>query len=287
MMHIKTIGLLGGLAIAALMSCGTFPASTASKKSDFPQQDHQTQVTTEVQNSPDDLANLPSARKQDPTIPAPGYFPKYPQAWLKFHKKYLQQTRKGKINIVFLGDSITQGWRKHKKLWQEEYGSRGAVNFGIGGDRTQQILWRIDHGLFDHMRPKLVVLNIGVNNLWGKSSNPVRIAAGIEKIVNVIHTKSPQTKILLLGIFPTGKQPNTPIRKRIRALNALVAKLDNGRTIRFLDIGSQFLEADGKISKAVMPDYLHLSGKGYQIWATSIHDPFTQMLKENSMNLNH
>ncbi|NJN39088.1 MAG: GDSL family lipase [Acaryochloridaceae cyanobacterium CSU_3_4] len=281
MMRIKTIGLSGVLAITFLGSCGTFPASTASKKSNSCQQDHHTPVRTEVKNISGDPANLPPAQKQDPTIPIPGYFPKYPQAWLNFHKKHLQQTRKNKINIAFLGDSITQGWGKHKKLWQKEYGSRGAVNFGIGGDRTQQILWRIDHGLFDHMRPQLVVLNIGVNNLWRGSSSPVRITAGIEKIVDAIQTKSPQTKILLLGIFPTGKQPNTPIRKRIRAINALVAKLDNGKTIRFLDIGSQFLEADGKISKSVMPDYLHLSRKGYQIWATSMHNSFTQILKED------
>lgn len=233
-----------------------------------------------VQNIAGNPTQLPPPKKQDPTVPMHGYFPKYPQAWLNFHQQYLKQTRKRKINVVFLGDSITRGWRKHKPLWQKHYGKRGAVNFGIGGDRTQQILWRIEHGLFDQIQPQLVVLNIGVNNLWGDQFGAARIAEGIAKIVDAIQAKSPQTKILLIGILPTGKKPNTPYRHKIRAINARSAKLDNGKTIRFLDIGSEFLEADGRISKELMPDYLHLSRKGYQIWADSMQKHFNQMLKE-------
>lgn len=233
-----------------------------------------------VKNIAGNLENLPPPKKQDPTVPIHGYFPKYPQAWLSFHKQHLKQTRKRKIKIAFLGDSITRGWKNHKPLWKKHYGDQGAANFGIGSDRTQQILWRIEHGLFDHMQPELVVLNIGVNNLFGKSSGAKKIAAGVEKIVNTIHSKSPQTKILLLGIFPTGKQPNKPIRKKISDINALLAQLDNDKNVRFLDIGEQFLEPDGQISKSVMPDYLHLSRKGYQIWANSMDSQFKQMLKE-------
>lgn len=235
---------------------------------------------TAVKNIAGDPSNLPPPKKQDPTVPMHGYFPKYPQAWLKFHKQHLQQTRKRQINIVFLGDSITQDWKKHKSLWRQHYGKYGAANFGIGNDRTQQILWRIDHGLFDHMQPKLVVLNIGVNNLWGKPSGADRIAAGIEKIVAAIHRKSPQTKILLLGILPTGQRPNTPIRKKIRAINTRLTKLDDGKAIYFLDMGSEFLAADGSISKKIMPDYLHLSRKGYQIWVKSMQRQFTEILNQ-------
>lgn len=233
-----------------------------------------------VQNIAGNPDKLPPPKKQDPTVPMHGYFPKYPQAWLNFHQQYLKQTRKRKINVVFLGDSIIQGWKNHKQLWRQHYGKQGAVNFGIGGDRTQQILWRINHGLFDQMQPQLVVLNIGVNNLWGDQFGAARIAEGIAKIVDAIQTKSPQTKILLIGILPTGEKPNTSYRRKIRAINARSATLDNGKNIRFLDIGPEFLEADGRISKEIMPDYLHLSRKGYQIWADSMQKHFNQMLKE-------
>ncbi len=233
---------------------------------------------TTVKNIGGDPTNLPPPKKQDPTVAMQGYFPKYPQAWLKFHEQHLQLTRKRQINVAFLGDSITQDWKKHKSLWRQHYGKYGAANFGIGGDRTQQILWRIDQGLFDHMQPQVVVLNIGVNNLLGNPSEANRIAAGIEKIVATIRDKSPQTKILLLGIFPTGQQPNTPIRKKIQAINTRLAKLDNGKSIYFLDIGSEFLATDGSIKKKMMPDYLHLSRQGYQIWVNSMRRQFTEIL---------
>ncbi|WP_299413443.1 GDSL-type esterase/lipase family protein [Acaryochloris sp. IP29b_bin.148] len=233
----------------------------------------------DVKNIAGNPSELPPPKKQDPTVPMHGYFPKYPQAWLKLHQKHLKRAHKRKkVNMVFLGDSITQGWQKHKKLWQKHY--KGAVNFGIGGDRTQQVLWRIEQGLFDQIQPKLVVLNIGVNNLWGDKYGAARISAGIEKIVEAIQAKSPQTKILIIGILPTGKKPNTPIRRKIQAINTRSETLDNGNTIRFLDIGSEFLQADGQIPRKIMPDYLHLSRKGYQIWADSMQKHVDQMLAE-------
>lgn len=233
-----------------------------------------------VKNIVGKLERASAPNQQDPTVPTPGHYPKFPQAWQKLHQKHLQQTQKRQINIVFLGDSITRGWRNHKKLWQKHYGKLNAVNFGIGGDRTQQVLWRIDHGLFDQIRPQLVVLNIGVNNLWQDAYGSEQIAAGVEKIIAAIHTKSPKTKILLLGILPTGRQLNAPKREKIQAINSKIKQLDNGSTIRFLDMGSNFLEADGSISKDVMPDYLHLSRQGYQIWAASMKRTFNEMLNE-------
>lgn len=233
-----------------------------------------------VRNIAGNPAKLPPPKQQDPTIPMHGYYPKFPRAWLKLHQQHLKQTQRRQINVVFLGDSITQGWRKHKQLWQQYYGKLDAVNFGIGGDRTQQILWRIDHGLFDQIQPQLVVLNIGVNNLWGDQFGAARIAEGVEKIVDTIQAKSPQTKILLLGILPTGEKPNTANRKKIQAINRQIERLDNGSTIRFLDMGPNFLEPDGTISTKIMPDYLHLSKQGYKIWATSMQKTFAEMLKQ-------
>lgn len=234
----------------------------------------------EKESAPQQQKPTVTPKQQDPAVPMPGHYPKFPQAWLKLHQQHLKQTQKRQINIVFLGDSITRGWRKHKKLWQQHYGNLGAANFGIGGDRTQQVLWRIDHGLFDDIQPQLVVLNIGVNNLWQDSFNSDRIATGIEKIVAKIRIKTPRTKILLLGILPSGKQPHTPNRKKIQAINRQIEQLDNGSTIRFLDMGPSFLEPDGKISKSVMPDYLHLSPQGYRIWAKSMKNTFNEIFRQ-------
>lgn len=216
---------------------------------------------------------------QDPTVPMQGYFPEYPQAWMNFHKMFVERARQGNVSIVFLGDSITQGWKDQQDLWQARYGKRGAVNFGIGGDRTQQLLWRIQNGTLNGIQPKLVVLNIGVNNLWGDTFGNARIAEGISKVVTAIRTKLPKTKVLVLGIFPTQQDANNPIRATIKDINTRVAKLDNGKTVRFLDIGPKFLGKDGSLSKDVMPDYLHLSPKGYQIWADAMQVLLNQMLR--------
>jgi lysophospholipase L1-like esterase len=223
-------------------------------------------------------AESPPPKKQDPTVPMYGYYPKYPQAWMNFHKMFVERAKKGNVNIVFFGDSITQGFKRQKTLWKERYAERGAVNFGLGGDRTQQILWRIEHGELDGIQPKLVVLNIGVNNVWG-STPGTRIAEGIEKVVATIRTKLPKTKVLLLGIFPTQQRPDNPLRAKVKAINTQIAKLDNGKTVRYLDIGSKFLEPDGSIAKTTMSDYLHPTAKGYQIWADAMQPLFEEMLR--------
>ena len=229
----------------------------------------------------EDLPTPPEWGAQDPTTPLHGFFPDDPAGWMAMHDRHIAeaQARKEEIEIVFLGDSITQGWSgEGKTLWEERYAPRNAANFGIGGDRTQQLLWRIEQGLLDGLNPRLVVLKIGVNNLWMGEAPAVRVPEGRALCVAAIREKCPNAKILLLGILPTGQFPDDPLRARLTHINTLSPSLDDGKTVRYLDIGAHFLEPDGTISPDIMPDYCHLSPKGYQIWSDAMQPLFDEML---------
>lgn len=211
--------------------------------------------------------------------------------WLKRHETFVAIAQRGHIEVLFLGDSITDAWGGEghspnsagSKIWAREFEPLKAANFGIGGDRTQHVLWRIQNGELDNIRPKVVVLMIGTNNSNGNDHTAEEIADGITAIVREIHKRSPKTKVLLLGIFPrdTGKtsEDKAAQRAKIQRVNAIIAKLDDGgKTVKYLDIGKHFLQPDGTIAKEIMPDYLHLSEKGYQIWADAIREPLAELL---------
>ncbi len=194
------------------------------------------------------------------------------------HKGFLEIAKKGNIDVVFLGDSITDGWRGSGTVWKEQIEPLHAANFGIGGDRTQHVLWRIENGELDGYTPKAAVLMIGTNNLGANTDE--EIADGIKAIVETIHKKQPKTKVLLLGIFPRGQQPTDKNRDRIKNINKIISKLDDkGKTVKYLDIGDKFLEKDGTLSKDIMPDFLHLSKKGYEIEAEAIKPSLTELMK--------
>jgi lysophospholipase L1-like esterase len=218
--------------------------------------------------------------KQEPDVAAPKVEPDgTPQArFIASHEKFLTLAKEGKARLVFLGDSITAGWAKNPEIWNNHFGKHDPVNFGIGGDRTQHVLWRLENGELDGIQPKLLVLMIGTNNIGGDSAEG--ITRGITKIVEFIHTKSPGTRILLLGIFPRGEKTvrGQPPAK-LKEINSALATMDNGSTIHFLDIGDRFFESDGTLSKEVMPDFLHLSPKGYQIWAEAISQKVDELMQ--------
>ncbi len=201
----------------------------------------------------------------------------------KMHEDFLRQAKQGNIDLLFLGDSITQGWNKKdltgqgpRQVWDRYYGARHAANFGVGGDRTQHVLWRLEHGEVDGINPKVVVLMIGTNNI--NSNTPAEIADGVTAIVKRLHNKLPETKILLLAVFPRGENP-APVRDRIKDLNERISKLDDGgKTVRYLDIGRVFLNPNGTISREIMPDSLHLSRQGYALWADAIEPTLHSML---------
>jgi lysophospholipase L1-like esterase len=203
--------------------------------------------------------------------------------WMTMHEKFLERAKEGDINLLFLGDSITQGWlgknREGKgpiEVWDRYYGPRNTADFGIGGDRIQHVLWRIENGEIDCIKPKVVVLMIGTNNSFTNSAD--EIADGIKAIVSKLREKLPESKILLFGVFPRGEKPG-PVREKLAAVNEAISKLDD-KMVKYLDIGKTFLNDDGTISRDVMPDFLHLSRKGYRIWADAMEPTLWSMLDE-------
>jgi lysophospholipase L1-like esterase len=195
---------------------------------------------------------------------------------MDLHRRFVERAKQGHVDLLFLGDSITQMWNDNE-VWTRYYGPRHAVNFGIGGDRTQHVLWRIQNGELEGIEPKVVVLMIGTNNASSASAD--EIAQGVTAIVEELRHRLAKAKILLLGVFPRGEKPNET-REKLASVNAKLAKLDNGSTVKFLDIGKVFVNADGTISGEIMPDYLHLSRKGYRLWAEAMEPTLWSMLDE-------
>jgi lysophospholipase L1-like esterase len=205
--------------------------------------------------------------------------PRKEKWWQDRHQRFLDIANKGNVDVLFLGDSITQGWEgAGKEVWKERFTPMKAANFGIGGDQTQHVLWRLRDGKELHgISPKVVVLMIGTNNMG--SNNAEQIADGITAIVKELRRQLPEGKVLLLGIFPRSKEATHPLRAKIKDVNERIAKLDDTKTVRYLDIGGKFLESDGTISKKIMPDFLHLSPVGYKIWADAIQPSLGELLK--------
>ena len=204
--------------------------------------------------------------------------------WVKRHEDFVKLAQAGGIDLLFLGDSITDYWRSRgSNVWHSYYGERHAANFGISADRTQHVLWRMDHGELDGIHPKVVVLMIGTNNTGKEKNGSPRNSnsetiAGVQAVVARLREKLPDTKILLLGIFPRGTFDN-PQRAQVALINTVIAKLDDGKLVKYLDIGPQFLDSDGTLPKTIMPDLLHPNEKGYQIWAAAIEPTLAAMLK--------
>ena len=220
---------------------------------------------------------------QQPDVAAPKFDGKTGQVqagFAKSHEAFVAVAKKGEAQVVFLGDSITAGWNGQKALFEKEYGQYKAANFGIGGDQVQHVLWRVENGEFEGIKPKAVVLMIGTNNVGNPAHTPELIANGIKNIIAAIHQRSPNTKVLLLAIFPRGAtEANNPGRAKNKAVNALIAKFDDGQKVRYLDIGAKFLTADGTLEKSVMPDLLHLNAVSYQIEADAIREPLAALVK--------
>lgn len=206
--------------------------------------------------------------------------------WKKRHEMLVERTAKGG-DVLFVGDSITQGWEgSGKKAWEAAFKDWKPVNIGISGDQTGHVLWRITEGKeIEKINPKVIVMMIGTNNVGGHSAE--QIAGGIKAIVEEFKKQKPKAKILLLGVFPRiGKGDRnaaaikpTEMQPKIKEINDIIAKLDDGKTVHYLDIGKVFLDKDGNLPKSIMPDYLHLSEVGYTKWAEAIKEPVVILLK--------
>ena len=206
--------------------------------------------------------------------------PRGDEGWRKRHESFNARAAQGNVDLIFIGDSITHAWESTgKDIWARYYARRNAVNLGIGGDRTQHVLWRLQHGNIDGISPKAAVLMIGTNNSNANDYTAAQIADGITAIVRELRTRLPKTKILILAIFPRGPQPG-PQREKNAAASAIARGLADGRMIHYMDIGMHFLQPDGTLTKDIMPDFLHLTPLGYQIWAIAIEGKLREIVGE-------
>lgn len=182
------------------------------------------------------------------------------------------------VELAFIGDSITQGWEgSGKEVWNEFYANRNAINLGIGGDRTEHVIWRLTHGNLGKIQPKVAVLMIGTNNTGHFDQDPAEVAAGVKRILEILQERLPETKVVLHGIFPRG--PHRLDLKRLNniAINQAIRRYADGDRVHFLEIGDEFLEPDGTISKEIMPDLLHLSSDGYKRWARALEPKLKEL----------
>ena len=201
------------------------------------------------------------------------------------HKGFLEIAQKGNIDLLFVGDSITDwfsnpfrgGAAPGLEVWNANFSALKPANFGIAGDTTQGVLWRMQNGELEGFKAKLIVLMLGTNNI---NRNPVdEIVDGDRLIIEEFKKRQPQAKVLLLGVFPRNADPANPLRATIKEINGKLAKLADNKQVFFMDIGDKFLTADGTLTTEVMADGLHPTARGYQIWADAISDRVKELMK--------
>ena len=202
--------------------------------------------------------------------------------WSTRHARAVARIQQGPVDLLFVGDSITQGWEEDgRRVWDTFYGRRRAVNLGFNSDQTDNVLWRLQHGELDGIAPKLTVLMIGTNNTTMREDPPELTAAGIQAILTTLRTRLPQTKVLLLAVFPRGASADDPHRLVNQAVNERLRAFADQRHVFFLDLGPRFLDKAGRLSEDVMPDALHPNERGYRLWAEGMEDLVKKLLDES------
>ncbi len=195
------------------------------------------------------------------------------------HRVINERAKKGDVSLILIGDSITAGWEgSGKDVWKKYYEPRKAMNAGIGGDRTQHVLWRLEHGNIDGISPKVAVVMIGTNNFG--ANGPEDIALGVKAIIEKLQARLPEMKILLLGVFPRGEKPDDALRQKNVAVNRLIKEFADGHKVHYLEINDKLMNADGTQNREIMPDLVHLSARGYAIWAEAIEPQLVLLLGE-------
>lgn len=197
------------------------------------------------------------------------------------HNDFMKQIRDGKgdFDFVLIGDSITDGWPKTGPDTYACFAPWKPLDLGVSGETTEEVLWRLENGELEGIHPKVVMLMIGTNNIGRYADEkPEWVAGGIKKIIDTIRAKHPHTKILLLAIFPRDAATTGFLRQRVDATNKLLPALADGKNVFFLDIGPKFLDAQGTLSKQIMPDLLHPNAEGYRIWIEAVKSKLEQLM---------
>lgn len=183
----------------------------------------------------------------------------------------------GGVDLLFVGDSITEGW--DQAIWQQHFSQYRPANFGIGGDHTGNVLWRLQNGNYGKLQPKTVVLLIGVNNLGFLNATPEQVCSGVKAVLKSLRAMYPEAKILLNGIFPFEKSGLSPKRAVVVEINQGLALLADEKYIFFRNDGGLFMQKNGDISPELMPDFLHLSPTAYQLWAEAMRPDIQKLMQ--------
>lgn len=213
------------------------------------------------------------------TVPAERHV-EYP--WMsveRWHQMFAEQAARaarGDVDVMFVGDSLTEMWPK--ALWDKHFGALKAANFGIGGDHTGNVLWRLQDPAVAALKPRVVVLMIGVNNINLCNEGADEVFAGIQAVVAKLRLQYPQARILLNAVLPEGA-PESEERRRIISLNRKVQTLGDGKKVFYHDYGAVFIGEGGVLSRELQPDLLHFSEKGYQLLADAIRPDIEALLK--------
>ena len=239
-------------------------------------------------------AQKPAAKKPAAKMPADGGLknsttatprqdPKKVSGWTKRYAAKAKQLAadKNEVDIVFIGDSITHFWEYDSKTQKKKIGGLDTykkyfsnykvLNLGFSGDRTQHALWIASQSpCLNNIKPKMVSVMIGTNNIGHNSSTPEAAAAGVTKVVEALRARLPEAKILLFGVFPRDAKANTPRRKKVTAINNIICKLADDKNIFYCDITEKFLDKNGNLPKSMMPDFLHPNDNGYEVWAQAM-----------------
>jgi lysophospholipase L1-like esterase len=203
------------------------------------------------------------------------------------HQQLLEKAKKGRIDVYFAGDSITRRWGATDypaflANWKENFHGWNAANFGWGGDTVQNVLWRLANGELDGVKPKVIVVMAGTNNIGGRvragaeDARVAEISEGLKAVLDVCREKAPDAVVILMGITP--RNDNPAAKAIIDRVNEQLDKLADGKKVRYLNINDKLADKDGKLLVGMSPDRLHLSLKGYQIWANTLKPVLTELL---------
>lgn len=225
----------------------------------------------------------PAEVKKVPVTAVPGYFPDRPRAWKLFHESQVRRALEGGFEVAFLGDSLTQGWTTTgREAWQKILVPLKSANFGLGGDTTGNLLWRLENGLLEDQdpAPKVVVLMVGLNNLWSGQNSGEEVVAGLRAVVEKLRSSVPISQILVVGLLPVGAELTDINRQRATEFNVLAAQLEEWNNVSFLNPGVKFLRRDGKLLEGLFQaDNIHLTAKGYDLLAKELTPAVMELLK--------
>ena len=214
------------------------------------------------------------------------------ERWLSDHAKREARLQKGDADLLLIGDSITHGWKRYPELLKKFFGNQQVINLGHPADKTENIIWRLINHDMKNISPYAAVVLAGTNNSNDNEYTEEEIAEGVQTIVQLLRTKLPQTKILLMGIFPRGSRDQrigiksglteaemNPQWEKIDRVNRIIETFADGENIIYLNINQVFLDENGALPVSIMPDLLHPNEEGYERWGGAI-----KPVLENMMN---